>query len=62
VFEDDTVKAISRRMVEHGVLSSAIGTSVEIAPPLTMTEAEFDTVVSVYKASIDEVSAERRLA
>jgi putrescine---pyruvate transaminase len=62
VFEDDTVKAIATRMVEHGVLSTAIGTSVEIAPPLTMTQSEFDTVVSVYKTSVDEVSAERGLA
>ena len=33
-FEDDTVRQIARRMLDLGVIVSAIGTSIEVAPAL----------------------------
>ncbi len=60
-FEDDTVRAIVRRMYEHGVIASAIGTAFEIAPPLISTKADLDEAVRVAARSIDEIARERNL-
>lgn len=61
-FEDDTIAAVVRRMKQHGVIASAIGTSFEMAPPLITTRAELDQVVEVVRKSINEVAKERQLA
>ncbi len=60
-FEDDTVRAIVRRMHDHGVLASAIGTAFELAPPLISTKAEIDEAVRIAVLAIDEVARERHL-
>ena len=62
VFEDDTVTAIVQRMRDHGVIVGPIGTSLEIAPPLTSTKEELDECVRVCAQSIDEIAKERSLA
>ena len=41
-FADDTVKAVVRRMKELGVLSSAIGNALEMAPPLIAEREQLD--------------------
>lgn len=58
-FEDDTVKRIARRMLDLGVISSAIGTSVEVAPPLIVTHADLDRTVEAFTAAIDDVATAR---
>ncbi len=60
-FEDDTVRAVVRRMHDHGVIASAIGTSFEMAPPLVSTRADLDEAVRVAALSIDEIARERAL-
>ena len=60
-FEDDTVRAVVRRMYEHGVIASPIGTAFEIAPPLISSRADLDEAVRAAAQSIDEVARERRL-
>ncbi len=60
-FKDDTVKAIVKRMREHGVLASAIGTALEMAPPLTTTRSELDEAAEVCARSISEIASERGL-
>lgn len=60
-FADDTVKAIVRRMRDHGVIASAIGTALEMAPPLVVSRADLDTAVEVCARSVDEVARERGL-
>lgn len=60
-FADDTVKAIVRRMRDHGVIASAIGTALEMAPPLVVTRADLDTAVEVCARSVHEVARERGL-
>ena len=60
-FEDDTVQAVVRRMYEHGVIASPIGTAFELAPPLIATRADLDEAVRVAAQSIDEIARERRL-
>jgi len=60
-FEDDTVRAVVRRMYEHGVIASPIGTAFELAPPLISSKADLDETIRVAAQSIDEVARERRL-
>jgi adenosylmethionine-8-amino-7-oxononanoate aminotransferase len=61
-FEDDTVKAIVRRMREKGVIVSAIGNSAfEMAPPYICTRADLELTAQVAAEAIDEISAERGL-
>ena len=60
-FEDDTVKAVVKRMYEHGVIASPIGTAFELAPPLIASKADLDETVRVAAWAIDEVARERDL-
>jgi adenosylmethionine-8-amino-7-oxononanoate aminotransferase len=60
-FADDTVRAIVRRMYDHGVIASPIGTAFEMAPPLIATRADLDEAVRVATRAIDEIARERRL-
>ena len=60
-FEDDTVRAVVRRMYDHGVIASPIGTAFELAPPLIATKADIDETVRVAAQAIDEVARERKL-
>ena len=60
-FEDDTVRAVVKRMYELGVIASSIGTAFELAPPLIATKADLDETVRVAKQAIDEVARERQL-
>lgn len=60
-FEDDTVRAVVRRMYDHGVIASPIGTAFELAPPLIATKLDLDETVRVAARAIDEVARERRL-
>src|SRR4051794_27656572 len=60
-FEDDTVAAVVRRMYQHGVIASPIGTAFELAPPLIATKADLDETVRVAALAIDEVARERAL-
>lgn len=60
-FTDDTVKAVVNRMREHGVIASAIGSALEIAPPLIAGKEHLDQAVEVCARSIAEIAKERRL-
>jgi adenosylmethionine-8-amino-7-oxononanoate aminotransferase len=60
-FEDDTVRAVVRRMYEQGVIASPIGTAFELAPPLIASKADLDETIRVAAQAIDEVARERRL-
>lgn len=60
-FTDDTVIAIVRRMRELGVLVNAIGTALELAPPLIAPRSALDRAVKVTAQAIDEVARERNL-
>ena len=60
-FEDDTVRAVVKRMYQHGVIASPIGTAFELAPPLISSRADLDEAVRVAAKSIDEVARERNL-
>jgi adenosylmethionine-8-amino-7-oxononanoate aminotransferase len=60
-FADDSVRAVVRRMYEHGVIASPIGTAFEMAPPLIATRTDLDEAVRVAALSIDEIARERRL-
>jgi putrescine aminotransferase len=59
-FEDDTVRRIARSMLDLGVIVSAIGTSIEVAPALIVTHDDLDRTVDTFKKAIDEVAASRR--
>jgi adenosylmethionine-8-amino-7-oxononanoate aminotransferase len=50
------VKKIARRMLDLGVIVSAIGTSVEVAPPLIVTHDDLDRTVATFKRAIDDVA------
>jgi adenosylmethionine-8-amino-7-oxononanoate aminotransferase len=50
-----------RRMYDHGVIVSPIGTAFELAPPLIATKADLDETVRVAALAIDEIARERRL-
>ena len=58
-FEDDTVRRIVRRMLDLGVIASAIGTSIEVAPPFIVTHDDLDRTVDTFKQAIDDVAARR---
>lgn len=58
-FEDDTVKRIARRMLDLGVITSAIGTSIEVAPALIVTRADLDRTIETFKTAIDDIAASR---
>lgn len=58
---EDHVRAIVKRMRDHGVIVSAIGTALEIAPPLVSTRAELDEASRVAAQSINEIAQERDL-
>ena len=60
-FEDDTVAAVVRRMYQHGVIASPIGTAFELAPPLIASKADLDETVRVAALAIDEIARERAL-
>jgi putrescine---pyruvate transaminase len=60
-FTDDTVKAIARRVRDLGVLVGAIGTAIEVAPPLTSTRQELDRLATVLDRAIGEIERERSL-
>jgi adenosylmethionine-8-amino-7-oxononanoate aminotransferase len=60
-FEDDTVRAVVKRMYQHGVIASPIGTAFELAPPLIASKADLDETVRVAARAIDEVARERSL-
>ena len=60
-FADDTVKAVVQQMKELGVLSSAIGTALEMAPPLITSRAQLDRAAAVTAQAVREVTHTRRL-
>jgi len=61
-FADDTVKAIVARMMDLGVMAGATGTSLELAPPLTVTRADLDRAIDVCATAVKDVAQARRLA
>jgi putrescine aminotransferase len=60
-FTDDTVRAVVHRMKELGVLSSAIGTALEMAPPLIANRAQLDRAAEVTAQAVREVTYMRHL-
>lgn len=62
VFTDDTVKAVVRRMRDLGVVAGAIGSALEIAPPLIAGKEHLDRTVEVCAQAIGEIAQERGLA
>ena len=54
--DPQAVVAIVRRMREHGVIASAIGTALEIAPPLIATQADIDHGIEVCARAVHEVA------
>lgn len=56
------VKAIARRVWEKGVIVSAIGDSIEIAPPLITSRVDLDHTVRTLADAIREVTGEQGLA
>lgn len=60
-FTDDTVKAVSRRMWDMGIMANAIGTSIEMAPPLVASRADLAEAARVMGVAVKEVSKERGL-
>lgn len=61
-FADDTVKAIVQRMKELGVLSSAIGNALEMAPPLITERETLDHVTEVTAQAIGDIARARGFA
>lgn len=61
-FTDDTVKAILRRMRELGVFAGAMGTAIEMAPPLIVSREQLDTAVKVCAQAVEEIARDRGLA
>ncbi len=60
-FTDDTVKVITRRMADLGVLGGEEGTAIEFSPALTATREMLDRCVDIAEQAIREVSAARNL-
>ncbi len=58
---DDTVKTIVKRMRSLGVIASAIGTALEMAPPLIVSRADIDRAVETCARAVDEIARERGL-
>ena len=61
-FADHTVEAVVRRMKDKGVLSSSIGTSFEMAPPLITARRDLERAVEATVDAVREVAAERGFA
>ena len=47
-------------MFEHGIIMRAVGDRMIIAPPLVMTRAEIDEMVSRIRAALDDTLADLR--
>jgi len=60
-FTDDTVKTIVKRMRSLGVIASAIGTALEMAPPLIVSRSDIDRAVAVCAQAVNEIARERGL-
>jgi adenosylmethionine-8-amino-7-oxononanoate aminotransferase len=60
-FADDTVKQIVRRMKELGVLSSSIGTALEMAPPLITEKHHLDRATEATIQAIRDIARARGL-
>jgi adenosylmethionine-8-amino-7-oxononanoate aminotransferase len=58
-FTDDTVKKVVRRMKDLGVISSAIGTALEMAPPLIAGRSQLDRAAEVTAEAVRDVAAGR---
>jgi adenosylmethionine-8-amino-7-oxononanoate aminotransferase len=58
-FTDDTVKKVVRRMKDLGVISSAIGTALEMAPPLIASRSQLDRAAEVTAEAVRDVAAGR---
>ena len=56
-FTDGTVKKVVRRMKDLGVLSSSIGTALEMAPPLITSRAQLDRAAEVTAQAVSDVAA-----
>jgi putrescine---pyruvate transaminase len=61
-FKDDTVRAVVHRMRDLGVVAGAIGTALEMAPPLIISKAELDRAASTCARAVSEIARERGLA
>jgi adenosylmethionine-8-amino-7-oxononanoate aminotransferase len=61
-FQDDTVKSVMRSIRRKGVLTTAVGHSIEMSPPLIATRQELDTAVRVTAEAIQEVAEARSAA
>src|SRR6185503_9775626 len=48
-------RRVCRAMVRRGVLSRSMGSVVTLVPPLTVTAAEIDRIVSALQAALEEV-------
>ena len=59
---DDTVAAVVRRMKDLGVLSSAIGNAMEMAPPLITERETLDHVTEVTVQAIGDIARARSFA
>jgi len=61
-FTDDTVKNIVRRMKDLGVLASAIGNSLEMAPPLIANRDQLDRAAEVTAQAVKDNVRNDRLS
>jgi putrescine---pyruvate transaminase len=60
-FADDTVTAVVRRMRELGIIAGAMGSAMEMAPPLIVTRSELERTVTVAAQAIEETARNRGL-
>ncbi len=60
-FTDDTVKAITRRIADLGVLGGEEGTAIEFAPAYVATREQLERCVDVTEQAIREIMADRNL-
>lgn len=58
---DEAVRAVVRRMADLGVIAGAMGSALEMAPPLIVTRADLERAVSVCARAIEETAKERGL-
>jgi putrescine---pyruvate transaminase len=56
-FTDDTVKKVVRRMKDLGVLSSAIGNALEMAPPLVTSHTQLDHAAEITAQAVRDIAA-----
>jgi adenosylmethionine-8-amino-7-oxononanoate aminotransferase len=56
---DSAERRLARRtcaaMVKRGVLARSLGSNIILMPPLTVTEAEIERIVSTLRAALDEI-------